>query len=80
VCWRADDAQDQCDGDEGKDDPTLHDAVLLVPFWESGTHHILGAYLAVQDDGNVVIYSPGEVVNAVWQTNTVQHHISHTTP
>ena len=37
------------------------------PVWAAGTWH-KGAYLAVQDDGNVVVYDSAS--RPVWATNT----------
>ena len=41
--------------------------------WASGTSNNPGAYLKMQDDGNVVIYraGPSTANNALWATNTV---------
>jgi hypothetical protein len=42
--------------------------------WASGTSNHPGAYLNMQDDGNVVVYPAGAVYNnALWATNTVDH-------
>jgi hypothetical protein len=38
-----------------------------APVWASNTDGNPGAYLAVQDDGNVVVYQNG---SPLWATNT----------
>ncbi len=40
----------------------------MKALWASGTHGHSGATLAVQTDGNLVVYAPGG--HAVWASGT----------
>ena len=43
--------------------PTMGNSAIV---FQSGTTGHPGAYLKVEDDGNVVIYDPGTAINAIW--------------
>jgi hypothetical protein len=51
-------------------DLVIYDAARRRAIWSAGTKGNPGAYLDIQDDGNVVIYTSAR--KALWSTNTAR--------
>ena len=51
-------------------DLVIYDAARRRAIWSTGTKGHPGAFLAVQDDGNVVIYAGSRA--AIWATGTTR--------